>query len=117
MFYLYIEVTKFQHITGQVQPQHILSIAACDQSNLIVPACYQDMIYVVVSTLETMVSKKLSVKNDSYTRYDFPPCFIPAQATISRTSMARTPLQPWKYVRDRGSSSKWVLIIATGQEA
>ena len=35
----------------------------------------------------------------------------------SRTSMARTPLGPWKLVRDRGSSSEWKLIIALGQEA
>ena len=35
----------------------------------------------------------------------------------SRTSMARTPLGPWKLVRDRGSSSQWGLIIAPGQEA
>ena len=35
----------------------------------------------------------------------------------SRTSMARTPLEPWKYVQDRGSSSLWVLIIALDQEA
>ena len=35
----------------------------------------------------------------------------------NRTSMARTPLGPWKLVRDRGSSSQWGLIIAPGQEA
>ena len=34
----------------------------------------------------------------------------------SRTSVARTPLGPWKLVRDRGSSSQWGLIIAPGQE-
>ena len=34
-----------------------------------------------------------------------------------RISMARTPLEPWKYVRDRGSSSLWVLIIASDQVA
>ena len=31
--------------------------------------------------------------------------------------MARTPLGPWKLVRDKGSSSQWQLIIAPGQEA
>ena len=35
----------------------------------------------------------------------------------SRTSMARTPLGPWKLVRDRGSSSQWGLIKEPGQEA
>ena len=35
----------------------------------------------------------------------------------SRTTMARTHLEPWKYVRDRGRSSLRVLTIATGQEA
>ena len=35
----------------------------------------------------------------------------------SRTSTARTPLEPWNYFRDRRSSSLWVLIIAQGQEA
>ena len=35
----------------------------------------------------------------------------------SRTSMARTPLGPWKFVRDMGSSSHWGLIMAPGQEA
>ena len=35
----------------------------------------------------------------------------------SRTSMARTPLGPWKFVRDMGSSSQWGLIKATGEEA
>ena len=35
----------------------------------------------------------------------------------SRTSVARTLLGPWKLVRDRGSSSKWGLIKAPGQEA
>ena len=38
-------------------------------------------------------------------------------STYSRTSMARTPLGPWKLVRDRGSWSQWGLIIAPDQEA
>ena len=35
----------------------------------------------------------------------------------SRTSMARTPLGPWKIVRATGSSSQWRLIMAPGREA
>ena len=35
----------------------------------------------------------------------------------SRTSIARTSLGPWKFVRDMGSSSHWELIIAQGQKA
>ena len=35
----------------------------------------------------------------------------------SRTSVARTSLGSWKFVRDMGSSSHWGLIIAPGQEA
>ena len=35
----------------------------------------------------------------------------------SRTSMARTPLGPWKIVRAMGSSSQWRLIMAPGREA
>ena len=35
----------------------------------------------------------------------------------SRTSMARTSLGPWKFVRDMGSSSHWGLILAPVQEA
>ena len=35
----------------------------------------------------------------------------------SRTSMARTSLGPWKFVREMGSSSQWDLIMAPGQEA
>ena len=35
----------------------------------------------------------------------------------NRTSMARTSLGPWKFVRDMGSSSFWGLILALGQEA
>ena len=35
----------------------------------------------------------------------------------SRTSMARTPLGPWKSVRAMGSSSQWRLIMAPGREA
>ena len=35
----------------------------------------------------------------------------------SQTSMARTALGPWKFVRDNGSSSHWGLIIAQGQKA
>ena len=35
----------------------------------------------------------------------------------SRTSMARTSLGPWKFVRDMGSSSHWGLIMAQVQEA
>ena len=35
----------------------------------------------------------------------------------SRTSMARTSLGPWKFVRDMGSSSHWGLIMAPVQEA
>ena len=31
--------------------------------------------------------------------------------------MARTPLEPQKYVRDRDRSSEWLLIIAPGQDA
>ena len=34
-----------------------------------------------------------------------------------RTSMARTSLGPWKFVRDMGSSSHWRLIMAQDQEA
>ena len=36
-------------------------------------------------------------------------------ANYSRTPMARTPLEPWKYIRDRCSSSYGVLIIVPGQ--
>ena len=39
------------------------------------------------------------------------------QACYSRTSMARTSLGPWKFVRDMGSSSHWGLIMAPVQEA
>ena len=40
-----------------------------------------------------------------------------SKSTIySRTSVARTPLGPWKLVRERGSSSEWGLIKAPGQE-
>ena len=35
----------------------------------------------------------------------------------SWTSMARTSLRPWKFVRDVGSSSHWGLIMAPVQEA
>ena len=35
----------------------------------------------------------------------------------SRTSMARTSLRPWKFVRDMGSSSHWGLIMAPAQKA
>ena len=35
----------------------------------------------------------------------------------SRTSLARTPLGPWKIVRAKGSSSQWRLIMAPGQAA
>ena len=31
--------------------------------------------------------------------------------------MAQSPLEPWKYVRDRDSLSYFELIIAPGQEA
>ena len=34
----------------------------------------------------------------------------------SQTSMARTSLGPWKFVREMGSSSQWDLIMAPGQE-
>ena len=36
--------------------------------------------------------------------------------TYRRTSMPRTPLGPWKLVRDRCSSSQWGLIIAPSQK-
>ena len=35
----------------------------------------------------------------------------------SRTSMARTPLGPWKSIRAMGSSSQWRLIMAPGRKA
>ena len=35
----------------------------------------------------------------------------------SRTLMAQTPFEPWKDVRDRGSSSLQVLIMVPGQDA
>ena len=38
-------------------------------------------------------------------------------ANYSRTSMARTPLGPWKSVLAMGSSSQWRLIMAPGREA
>ena len=34
-----------------------------------------------------------------------------------RTPMARTSMGPWEFVRDMGSSSHFVLIMASGQEA
>ena len=37
--------------------------------------------------------------------------------TYSRTSMARTSVGPWKFVRDMGSSSHWELFIAQGEKA
>ena len=37
---------------------------------------------------------------------------IMSESKYSRTSMARTPLGPWKVVRDRCSSIQWGLIIA-----
>ena len=39
------------------------------------------------------------------------------KSKYSRTSMARTSLEPWKLVRDMGSSSDWGLIMAPDQEA
>ena len=38
-------------------------------------------------------------------------------AIYNRNSMARTFLEPWKFVRDMGSSSHWGLVMATGQGA
>ena len=35
----------------------------------------------------------------------------------SKTLMSRTPLRPWKFIRDMGTSNHWGLIIAPGQEA
>ena len=35
----------------------------------------------------------------------------------SRISMAQTSLEPSKYIRDKGSLSERVLLIAPGQEA
>ena len=35
---------------------------------------------------------------------------------VSQTSMARTSLEPWKFVREMGSSSQWDLIMAPGRE-
>ena len=35
----------------------------------------------------------------------------------SKTSMARTSLGPWKFIRYLGSSSHWGLIMVSGQEA
>ena len=37
--------------------------------------------------------------------------------SYSRTSMARTYLGPWKFVRDMGSSNQLGLIMVPGQEA
>ena len=37
--------------------------------------------------------------------------------THNRTSMARTALRPWKFVRDMGSSSHSGLIMTSDQEA
>ena len=40
------------------------------------------------------------------------------QDKYNRTSMAQmASLEPWKYVRDRGSSCQWVLLRHAGQEA
>ena len=42
-----------------------------------------------------------------------------ADSFCSWTSMAQTPLEPWKDVQDRGNLTYWVLIIvleALGQE-
>ena len=40
-----------------------------------------------------------------------------ANYKYSRTSMARTSLGPWKFVRDIGSSGHWGWIMTQGQEA
>ena len=42
---------------------------------------------------------------------------ISLHANYSRTLMARTPLGPWKFVRDSGSSSHGRLLLVPHQEA
>ena len=44
-------------------------------------------------------------------------CPTSGVSIYSRTSMARTSLGPWKFVRGTGSSSHWGLIMAPVQEA
>ena len=46
-----------------------------------------------------------------------PVWFHCCSSLYSRTSMARTSLEPWKFVRDMGNSSHWGLIMAPVQEA
>ena len=42
---------------------------------------------------------------------------MPVCIVYSKTSMARTYLVTWKFIRDIGSSSYWWLIIEPGKEA
>ena len=51
--------------------------------------------------ITTSMPKQYAYKKDKY----------------SRTSMARTPLGPWKFVRDSGSSSLGRLLLVPHQEA
>ena len=49
------------------------------------------------------VNKYIFVKIDL--KYQIAELWLNVAVNYSRTSMPRTPLEPWKYVRDKGSSS------------
>ena len=59
----------------------------------------------------------INTNNMTWERYKIDIDGVISTNKYSRTAMARTHLVPCKYVRERGSSSKRVLIIPPGQEA
>ena len=65
----------------------------------------------------TTATRHLAQQKEYSLVYLFFLCIPRIADLYSRTSMAPTPLGPWKLFPDRASLSQWGLIIAPGQEA
>ena len=91
---------------------------------LVISLSWQNLIHCLQATPEpieiyqllsdnSLISKNLNTKSNLW-RYQG---FLSSEYKYSRTSLARTCLGQWIFIRDMGSSSHWGLIIAPGLEA
>ena len=95
---------------GLMFPHGVLNVATALRSGWRIIWWYRCL----KSSLENILqSWNLLVKSST----TVPVKFHSGPCIYSRTSMARTPLGPWKFVRDSGSSSHGGLLLVPYQEA
>ena len=103
-------ITSYKHTVLQLMIQ---SVSIEDGSNLCITSYKHTVLQLMMQSVSIEDGSNLCIT--SYKEQVLP--YLLVHDNYSRTSMARTSLGPWKFVRDMGSSSHWGLIMAPVQEA